>query len=216
MILKKNSNESKHIKGFTPTPESYGCKYIDGCVKNAKPIPESHEHKRMMWGFTLIEILIYTAVFAVVMGILSGFIVWVYRSNIKAQTMRETLNNARRAVEIMAYEIREARSIYTPTTTSTQLSLETLHYLPEGELSTYIDFFVCSNKLCLKKESNPPFAVTSDKMVVENLTFSSIATTSTIPSVQIALELKYKNPSGKSEFEASVTVTSTASMRAYY
>lgn len=166
-------------------------------------------------GFTLVELLVYIAVFSIVVGVLTGFIVWVYHSNIKAQAMRETLNNARRAVEIISHELREARGIYGPTTTSTQLSLETLHYLPEGELSSYIDFFVCGTRLCLKKESEFPFAITSDKMVVESLIFSAIASTSSIPSVQIELKLKYKNPADKAEYRALVAVTSTASMRAY-
>ena len=93
------------------------------------------------FAFTLIEILVYIGVFALVAGVLYSFIIWVYHSDIKTRAMREVLDNGQRAMETMIYEIREARSIYTPLTTSTQLSLETTHYLPEGESFSYIDFF---------------------------------------------------------------------------
>ena len=129
--------------------------------------------------------------------------------------MRETLSNGRGAMEKMVYEIREAQSIYSPTTTSTQLSLETWHYLPEGESSSYIDFFLCGAQICLKKESQDPIPLTSEKVEVKELKFWQIATTSTVPSIQINLELSYKNPHNRPEYQASFNATSTVSLRSY-
>jgi len=102
-------------------------------------------------GFTLMEILIYVAVFSMIITVLFSFIVWLWHSNIKTKLMRETLANVEGAMTRMTHEIRDAQSIYTPTTTSTQLSLEILRYLPEGESSSYLDFFLCETQLCLKK-----------------------------------------------------------------
>lgn len=165
--------------------------------------------------FTLVEILVYIGVFSVIITLLTTFIIWVIHSNIKAQAMRETLDNARGAMETMIHEIRSARSIYTETTISSQLSLETSHYLPEGESFTYIDFFLCGTRICLKKESQQnPVPLTSDKVEVKNLTFSQIATST--PSVQINLKITYKNFSGRpEEYRPSVNMTSTASLRSY-
>lgn len=157
--------------------------------------------------FTLIEILIYIAVLAIIVSVVSSFFLWVIRANTKTKAMREVLDNTRRAMEIMTYEIKEAESIYTPTTTSNQLSLETTHYLPEGEKTTYLDFYLCGVQLCLKKESQNPVILTSDKVEVSNLVFSQIVT-SGIPSIQINLQIDYKN-------QASITLTSTASLRSY-
>ncbi len=165
--------------------------------------------------FTFIEILVYIAVFSIVFAVLILFIIWVTQSNIKAQVMRETLDNARRAMGMMTYEIKTAQSIYTKTTTSTQLSLETINYLPEGESSTYIDFFLCGNQICLKKESQDPIPLTSEKIEVKKLVFTQIGTSTTTPSIQIGLTLSYKNPQELSECRASVNVTSTASLRGY-
>ena len=104
----------------------------------------------MKKGFTLIEIIIYILILSIIILTLASFLIWAVRSNHKADSMREVLDNSRRAMEIMTYEIRSAKSIYIPTTTTTQISLETAHYLPEGENSTYIDFYLASSTLFFK------------------------------------------------------------------
>ena len=80
------------------------------------------EKRRFLTGFTLTEVLVYVAVLSIIISAVSGFLIWTVRSNTKAKVMRETQDNARRAMEIMTYEIKEAKSVYTPTTTSNQLS----------------------------------------------------------------------------------------------
>jgi len=169
----------------------------------------------MKKAFTLIEILTYVAVLALIILTVSSFFLWTTRSNTKAKVMRETLDNSRRAMEMMNYEIREARSIYTPTTTSTQISLETSKNLPTGELTTYLDFFLCGAQLCLKREGQNPIAITLDSVEVKKLEFTQIATTSTSPSLQINLQIDYKNPNQRPEYQASVNTTSTVSLRFY-
>ena len=165
-------------------------------------------------GFTLLEILVYIGVLGIIIVAISSFLIWATQSNTKAKVMRETLDNARRAMEIMTYEIREAKNIYTPTSTSTQLSLEITHYLPERETRSYIDFYLCNFHLCLKKESQNPISLTSDNVEVENLSFTQVITNG-VPSVQINLKLDYKNPNNRPEYQATVELNSTVSLRSY-
>ena len=164
--------------------------------------------------FTLTEMLVYVAVLAIIVLAVSSFFLWTTRSNTKTRAMREALDNSRRAMEIMSSEIKEAKSIYTPTTTSTQLSLETTKYLPAGEETTYIDFYLCGTQLCLKKESQNPIALTSNRVEVKNLVFSQIITSST-PSIQINLKIDYKTEAARPEYQASFITTSTISLRSY-
>ncbi len=173
----------------------------------------------MRIGFTLIELLAYIGVLVVIISAISSFFLWAVRLNAKIRAIRETSDNAWRTMEIMTYEIKEAKSIYTPTSIFDsqlgQLSLEKVKYLPAGEATTFIDFYLCGTQLCLKKESENPIALTSDRVEVKSLTFSQIATTSTVPSIQINLKIDYKAPANKPEYQASVNVTSTASLRSY-
>lgn len=153
-------------------------------------------------GFTLLEVLIYISVLAIVFLAVSSFLTWSLKTNTKASAIREAADNGRRAMEIMAYEIKGAKSVYGPTSSSTQLSLET-------KTSSFIDFYICgdaASAICLKKESQNPIAITSDAVKVSNLVFTQIATTT--PSVQIQLKVDYKT-------EASFTATSTVSLRSY-
>lgn len=166
-------------------------------------------------GFTLIETIVYVAALSIIIVAIGSFLIWAIQSNDKARVMRETLNNARRIMEIMTYEIKEAKSVYIPTATTTQISLETSKYLPEGEITTYIDFYLASTTIYFKKESQEPIALNSDRVEVKDLAFNQISTTSTISSIQINFKIDYKNPSNKPQYSASVNVTSTVSMRSY-
>jgi len=165
-------------------------------------------------GFTFIEMLVYVAVLAIIVLAVSSFFLWAINSNTKAKALRETLDNTRRVMEIMTYEIKEAKGIYAPTTTSTQLSIESNYYLPEGERTSYIDFYLCDTRLCLKKESQDPIVLTSDSVEIDNLVFTRIVS-GEAPSIQIDLTINYKNPANRPEYQALVHLTSTASLRGY-
>lgn len=171
--------------------------------------------ERGVLGFTLMELLVYISVMTLITFFVSSLLLWISRSNRKAKAARETLNNTRRATEAMSHEIREATSLYTPTSvlsvSNGQLSLETTKYSPEGETTAYIDFYLCEDRLCLKKESQNPVALTSDRVEIENLEFNQVATS----SIQVLLKVNYKSLSTKPEDQFSINTTSTISIRAY-
>lgn len=166
-------------------------------------------------GFTLLETLTYVSILVILIAIISPIFLWVARLNAKERAMREVLDGTRRAMEKMVYEIKEAESIYSPDVSASQLSLETKKYLPTGEKTTYIDFYLCDDQLCFKKESVDQIVLTSDKIVIDSLTFTRVATDLDIPSIQINLSVSYKNPNNRSENEAAIDLTSTVSVRSY-
>lgn len=167
---------------------------------------EIYFKEREQKGFSLLEIVISVALFSIILLLLVSSLMSMNTSNLKTTADREASENARRALDEITYEIRSAESIYTPTTTASQLSLETSRYLPSGETDTFIDFFLCGTAICLKKESQDPIALTSDSVQVTNLVFSQISTGGK-PSVQIMLTVNYLN--------SSAVLTSTASIRTY-
>ena len=165
-------------------------------------------------GFTLIEILVYVAVLSIIVVAISSFSIWAIHSNTKARAMREVKDMAQTALEQIISEAREAKTVYTPTTNASQLSLETTKYLPLGEESTFLEFYLCQTRLCLKKEGQNPIALTSDRVEVKNLSFQRVASGQT-DSVQVELRVDYKNPASKPEYAASITLKSTASLRGF-
>lgn len=165
----------------------------------------------MKKGFSLFEILIYLFIAFIVLSVVVGFVFWLIDSNNKNRIVREVTDSAKRSLEIMTHEIRIADSVYAPTTSSEQLSLQTNRYLPDGENSTYIDFYLCSQRLCMKKESQGPIVIIPDSVEISSLSFTYVAE----DSVKIDIDLKYKNVSGRPDYDFSTTLSSAISLRAY-
>jgi type II secretory pathway pseudopilin PulG len=197
--------------GFTPAP-----------IKHKVPLKRRKGRPvfDMVWGFTLIEVLVYIGVLGIILTAIFSLLIVSNRSNIKAKVMRETQEDASRVMDIIVREIKEAKSVYTPTTNLGQLSLETINYLPTDEEVAYIDFFLCGTSLCFKKEPQTlgavqlPVSITKDNVEVNNLVFTRIVSGDST-SVQIELGMSYKNPSNRPEYQAIVNLTSTASLRSY-
>lgn len=158
------------------------------------------------------EVLVYIAVFSIIAVSIFALVLWISEINTKAKVMREVLTDARTTMAIITHEIKSAKSVYAPTTNGTQLSLETLNYLPAEETASYVDIYLCGSKICLKKESQSPQIITSGSVSVINFSIAKIVT-GAISSFQINLTVSYNNPSSRPEYQAQISLTSTASLR---
>lgn len=166
-------------------------------------------------GFTLIEAIVYTAVLFIIVNVIVSFLLWTVQANNKSEAMRETLDSAQEIMTAITYEVRSAESVYWPTTTSTQLSLETLKHIPPGEQDTFVDIYWASSSVLLKREEQDPIVLNSDKVEIKNLNFTVVSETSTFPSIRVSLEAAYKNPGNLPQYTADIEVTSTVSVRSY-
>lgn len=177
----------------------------------------NREISKTQRGFSILELLISVAVFSLVMLMVASFLFWLNSANTKAKAQANSLENARRILDVIGYEIRGAKSVYTPTTGANQLSLETLRYLPADEAVTFIDFFLCKASLtdiCLKKESQAPIVLNTDAVRITALSFSQVMNGSN-PSMVVSLTVEGKNPGGTPMSDSSVTLGSTISLRNY-
>ena len=209
-------------KGFTPVPESPAFQggdewWLFGAFGTGFQPKKTRKPRPL--GFTLPEILVYIAILFVVLTSAISLVMWVIQASGKTKSMREVTGNAQRAIDVMAYEIKEATSVYTPVSSfgshPGQLSLETIKSLPEGETNSYVDFYLCGAQLCMKKESQDPIAITSDRVQVNSLVFYHIVTAPGISSVQINLQISYINPASRPELASSINVNYTAALRSY-
>ena len=173
------------------------------------------QKKTSQSGFTLLEILASIAIFFVVMAVLTGFIVWMYRINARIGASREAADNLQRVMETIVREARRAESVYTPTTNDRQLSLKVYNNLPVGEIYSFVDFFVCGTQLCLKKEESDPIALTSDKLQIKDFYIKQIMEGTSPSSVQIGFSLDYSQAGGTPDTVQMITATSTAVLRVY-
>ncbi|HZX50107.1 MAG TPA: type II secretion system protein [Candidatus Paceibacterota bacterium] len=165
-------------------------------------------------GFTILEVVVYTGILMIVVTALIGFLLWMVQSNTKTAVLHQVAEAARNAIDEMEKEIREAESLYTPTTSLTQLSLETKKNVPLGETSTYVDFFLCGTRLCVKREGQNAIALTSESLDVTNLQFQEVRTGG-VSSLSIIFDVERQNPGNHPEFAASIQARAVVSLRAY-
>lgn len=167
-------------------------------------------------GFTLIEVLVYAALLAIVSLVILLFVNQLLGVNESTRRTRESLDNARRALETITQEIRHADSLYTPTsvfgTNPGQLSLVTTRDLPADEDLTYVDFYLDNNNLYLKREGQTDQLVTSEKVKVTNLTFTN-NNVGGEDAIRTAITVEHRDPTSGSK--NTVTLTSSAVLRKY-
>ena len=173
----------------------------------------THSTSLRVKGFTIIEVIAYIAVLGIIGTSFSSVFLWGIKTYTKSQVMQETTWNAQRAMDIMEQEIRAAEDVYSPTTSVSQLSLETTRYTAPDHSTSFIDFFLCEEKLCFKKESQDPVVLTSNNVRVTQLSFQEVRTDPAIPSVRITLRVEYKNPNSRPELSSSLELSSVASVR---
>lgn len=165
-------------------------------------------------GFSLIEIMVYVSILSfVILSVISLFL-WSNRTQAKARAITEVVSSSNRAIDIITGEITKSSGIYYPTSTTTQITLSTLHQPPDGETETYTDIYLCGTQVCLKKESQDPVAITSDAVYVNELRFLQISA-STSPSVRITLSLDYADFRSRPDYRTTYSITTTASLRTF-
>ncbi|MBU1015175.1 type II secretion system GspH family protein [Patescibacteria group bacterium] len=195
------------MRGFTPTPER-----ADSFLGTSSRDGNSEVAARLVWGFTILEMVVYVAVLSILIGAVCAFLLWAVRIQHKTEALGEVNSSASQALHQMVQEAREADGVYIPTSVfgshPGQLSLRTSKYIPPDEEYTYIDFFVCGDQLCLKKEEQSPIALTSELVEVQNFQVSQVG-----DSVRITLRLAAKTSSPRPEYQAVTELTETASVR---
>ncbi|NQV00909.1 MAG: prepilin-type N-terminal cleavage/methylation domain-containing protein [Parcubacteria group bacterium] len=168
-------------------------------------------------GFTLIELLIYITTFVIITIILTLFVFNLIKVQTKIRISKEVLENSQRAMDIMLWQIKHAKNIYSPTSVFEshpgQLSLETEKNTPEGEEITYLDFYLDENsRLCLKTEGNEAEPLISENIKINNLVFSRLINDNT-ESIRIEMSAIYNIPSEKIAYQATTTLISSTNLR---
>ncbi|MBI1754967.1 type II secretion system protein [Candidatus Azambacteria bacterium] len=171
-------------------------------------------------GFTLIETLVYVALVSIVGGALTLFLINNMHAYSKVEARQNVFNNVNDVLKLIADEVKYATGIYTPTSAfdsdSGQLSLETALNAPAGENTTYVDFYIDNGRIYEKREGQSSSALTSERVFVERLRFGQKTATTTLDSISTDVQARINTASVKSEDQARVALTSSASLRGAY
>lgn len=168
-------------------------------------------------GFTLVEVVVYVAILGIVISATGSFLLWALRGEASTRAIGNVSSNAYSASSRILAEIREAEAVYSPTSVFSehpgQLSLLTKNGAPPGHERGYVDFFLCGETVCRKREGENPEALTSSSLEVEELVFSEIVHEGEIIGVRVSLTVSARPDFPQKGQRISSEMTSSATLR---
>jgi|SRR3989344_590171 len=169
------------------------------------------------YGFTIIEFIIYIALFAFVMLFLVQFLIGILESQVQTKAREEVINNAVSAINRIDFEVRHSARVYDPTSVFSsdngQLSLATRKDPGIEETETYVDIFLNDEgRLCTKREVSGIVCFTSEQVVVTALRFEKVEADPEGAKVTITLEYNTEMQENKAPY----TLETSVQTRGYY
>jgi prepilin-type N-terminal cleavage/methylation domain-containing protein len=161
-------------------------------------------------GFTLIETLVYVAIFAIMIGAITIFASNIQASRLRMQILLEVNDQGNSIVRTITQTIRNADSITSPTigNNSSNLSLASLDI---SKNPTAIS--ESGDILYITEGVGSPIALSNNKVKMTNLTFSNLSRPSTPGVIQFRFTLKNIDSAIKAEQQYSVDFYGTASIK---
>lgn len=145
-------------------------------------------------GFTLVEMVIYIAFFAVLSTLAVEATITVMKSFYSLRLTQSVNQSATVALERMSREVRNAYDVDTSNSTfNTNPGRLTLNTKDASGTNTTIEFYVSSNQLMLKEGGVDKGSLFSKNVTVTNLVFHLITTTN---SKAIKIEMTLRDERG--------------------
>lgn len=159
---------------------------------------------------TLIETLVYTAIFSMFVLTLSSFANMTNSNRLRNQTMQEVNYQGSQAMYIMTQSIRNASAITVPviSNSGTALNIETLDPLTNPTV-----FYISTSTLYMIEGTSDPVALTNNRVAIQNLVFSNFSRTSTPGTVRVRFDLKNADTLTHTEEQYTKSFYGTASIR---
>jgi len=173
----------------------------------------------MSRGFTLIELVVYLGLLFIFTSLVIGFVPDLVRAYGFAQAQEGVLTNARNTINIIKQDLRQADSIYTPTSvfvsSTSQLSLETTLDAPPDEETGYVDYFLDSGQIYKKAEGENAIMISPEDMEVLDFRLTHLYPNETHQSVRISIRMRKNTTSALLQDKSDVSLNSTASLRTF-
>lgn len=164
--------------------------------------------KRRKKGFTLIEILIYTAIIGIILTSFVAFSVSIANVRNKTYVVQEVQANSRLALDIISQKIRQAVVVITPAEGGSGASLE----LDMPDPNPNLIFNLSGGVLNMTEGAGPAASLTSNEVYVYNLVFTNMAQGGKRANVKIDISIRY-NSASDVEYTFSQDVRTAVSQR---
>jgi type II secretory pathway pseudopilin PulG len=161
-------------------------------------------------GFTLLEILLYIGIVAILLLALSAFLRVVLEARIKNQAIAEVEGQGTAVMQIITQTLRNATALNSPTvgTSAVNLSVNT----PIIGLNPTV-FDLSGGVLRVTEGANPIVNITSSQVLVTNLLFSNLSAASTKGIMQVRFDISNNSSSTNFEYKFTKTFIGSASLK---
>lgn len=167
-------------------------------------------------GFSLIEIIIYTALIALVSIFVINSLIRVVDAYNHARAEGEVITNARGILDTVTETIAFSQEAYVPTSRFNvdlgQLSLISPAATTTGHTTSYIDFYIDGGRLWRRQEGQMAEALSAASVMVSRFRLEHIIQKFGREAVRITLTVDYSNK----KFPRTITLQTSATMRGNY
>lgn len=170
------------------------------------------KHPRAVTGFTLVELVVYSGLVALMIFFLGGFVMNVLRLEGETSIKRSLTIVSRGIMNDISLEVRRGKKIYLSTgalgVAAGQLSVETRNGLPEGETAGFIDYYLSESRLFKKYEGQNPVLLSGSEIVSE-FRIERFGADTDGEGVKIILTVS----GGEGKYENTLTIENSAMFR---
>jgi len=160
-------------------------------------------------GFTLIEVVIYTAIAVVLLALVMTLYGALQSARIKEQAIAEVEMEGDTAMTLITQTVRNAKLVNAPATSTSASSLSLITYLSS---TTPTVFDLSSSTLRIKEGTGAATALTNSQVVVSNLSFQNLSWPGTSGSIKIQFTLDYASTTGQSNTTYGKTFYGSATL----
>lgn len=162
-------------------------------------------------GMSLIETVLYVALFSILIFSLSAFLVQlVYQTQIKQRSISEVEQQGQRVMRLITQAARNSTAIVTPTFGSTGASLSV--GVPDATNSPTL-FSVSNGTIQITEGAVDAIDLTSSRVTASGFTIQNVSSSGTAGSVRIQFTLDYNSTSARNEYQYTKTFYGTATLR---
>lgn len=141
------------------------------------------QHKKIK-GFSLVETLIYVAIFGLLVFSLNFFLATLHSTRLNSQVTLEVNSQGSRIIKLITQSIRDSAIINNPVNSN---SGDTTTITSQDAIVT--TFFAQDGVLYIEEGSSDPVALTNNRVTVTDLVFSNLTAPDTSGSIKISFEL---------------------------
>lgn len=182
--------------------------WLSGLLMNI--LSKLHKIKNTSHGITLVEVLLYVSVVAIVLTAMSAYYGALMRSQVKNTTVLEVEQQGVLVAQKMMQAVRNAEAVGDPTpgNEASSLSLD----MQTGSSDPTI-FSLSDGALEISEGGAATVPLTNKRVMVEELLFENLARDGTAGIIQFTLRIAHINPSGQYEYSYEQTFQSSSMIR---